>query len=620
MNTGIERGLPSGGNVTSISNLPGRALTRALARLAAVAALGLAFAAPARAYTSSNLIVDGDGESATCTGDWYAYNTVPGWTVVQGYPDAVCYSVASFTTPSSPSRGNAFIADGPWGDAALSQTANVASAASAIDAGGVGYNLSGWLGGWGSDSGQAVVTAVFLNGSGKPLGTPAQLSGVTASARGNSTEFLARSASGTVPVGTRAIQVLVQFIDTSGHQNVGYVDNLSLTLSTAVTPASLTVPASQVPAFDHVFLIMMENTTYTQVIGDTADAPYINGLAGRGALLTNYSGVYHPSDENYLAIAGGNTFVQGAIYYPNIHVAAQNLGDTVEAAGKTWKAYEQGMGTPCNTSNNYDSYYQPDDAPFINFTDIASNSGRCQAHLFDTSQLVTDLQSAATTPNFAWIAADDYYDGEASGDGNSTSLQVQNGWLQTTLGQIFNSPAWTTQRSLLILTWDESDAGTANNHVATFLLGSQGLVKTGVASTQPYNHYSTASTIEHALGLPAFTDNDLYAAPINDAFTGAAPSASALSTLTPVITQGANIVFGYQTTASDVSSTNWIGIYSPGQTPGSIGSTTWEYTPNVGGVMTMSTSGLAAGNYVAYYLYNDGYTVLAGPVPFTVTP
>jgi hypothetical protein len=598
-----------------------RRIERLALRFAAAAAIGLAFVAPAHASSSANLIVNGGGESGTCSADWYALTTVPGWTVVQGYPSETCYSVASFTTPSSPAPGNAFIADGPWGDAALTQTVNVASAGSTIDAGGVTYSFTGWLGGWGSDTGQAVVTAVFLNSSGAPVGTPAQLSGGTASARSNNDEFLAESATGTVPVGTRSIQVLIQFIDTDSHQNVGYVDNLSLTLSTPVTPASLTVPVSQVPAFDHVFIIQMENTTYTQVIGDTTDAPYINGLASQGTLLTNYSAAYHPSDENYLAIAGGATYAVGAVYYPNIKDPNQNLGDTIEAVGKTWKAYEQGMGTPCNTSNNNDSYYYPDDAPFFNYTDVANNATRCAAHLFDTSQLTTDLQSASTTPNFSWIAADDYYDGEASGNGSSQSLQVQNGWLQTTIGQIMASPAWTTQRSLLILTWDESDAGTANNHIATFLVGSQGLVKSGVYSTSPYNHYGTGSTIEHALGLPAFTGNDQYAQPINDAFTGAAPSASALTTLTPVSTQGANIMFGYQTTASNVSSSNWIGIYSPGQTPGgSASSTTWEYTPSAGGVMTMSTSGLAAGNYVAYYLYNDGYTVLAGPVPFTITP
>jgi hypothetical protein len=53
-----------------------------------------------------------------------------------------------------------------------------------------------------------------------------------------------------------------------------------------------------------------------------------------------------------------------------------------------------------------------DDAPFINYTDVSGSTAYCQQHLFDTSQLTTDLKSASSTPSFSWIAADDYYDGE----------------------------------------------------------------------------------------------------------------------------------------------------------------------------------------------------------------
>jgi hypothetical protein len=582
--------------------------------------MSAAAATPAFAYTSGNLLVDGDGEAGACTADWEAVTTVPGWSVTQGSPTLVCYSIAKFATPSSPAPGAGFIADGPYGDSELAQTVDVRSAAGAIDSSGVTYTLSGWLGGWTVYNGQAQVTATFLDSNGRVLGTPAQLSGVNAAARGNKTEFLARSVNGNVPAHTRSIAMTLQFIGTSGSYNVGYADNLSLTLSTPVAAPTLSAPASAVPAFDHVFMVMMENTDYAEVIGDTHDAPFINTLAAQGTLLTNYSGVYHPSDENYLAVAGGATFVQGAIYFPNIHVSAQQIGDAIEASGKSWKAYEQGMGTPCNTKNNYDSYYQPDDAPFINFTDIASNTARCQAHLFDTTQLATDLQSAATTPNFAWIAADDYYDGEASGNGSAASVQVQDHWLQQTLQPIFNSPAWTTQRSLLILTWDESSSYAANR-VGTILVGSQGLVRAGATSATSYNHYSTSRTIENALGLAPLTANDQYALPINDAFAGSAPPQSpALTTATPSVTKGANIVFNYATPASTLSSSNWIGIYAAGQTPGQVGSITWQYAPSANGTASFSTSSLAAGSYAGWYCYNNGYTVLAGPVSFTVSP
>ena len=585
----------------------------------AAACLGGLFSNSALATNSSNLLVDGDGESGTCTTDWSAVNTVPGWTVTQGSPSVVCYAIGSFNTPSGGSGGNAFIADGPYGDSALQQNVNVSSAASAIDGGNVTYDLSGWLGGYTVYNGQAVVTATFLDANGNPLGTPAQLVGPNASARSNESGFLAESATGNVPAGTRTISVLLQFTDTGASYNIGYADNLSLTLSTPVTASTLQPPASSVPAFDHVFVVMMENTNYSQVIGDTTDAPFINSLANQGTLLDNYSGVYHPSDENYLAIAGGNTFVQGAIYYPNIKVTAQNIGDELEAAGKTWKAYEQGMGTPCNTSNNNDSDYEPDDAPFINFTDVAQNATRCAAHLFDTTQLTTDLQSASTTPNFAWIAADDYYDGEASGNGSSKSLQVQNGWLQQTLQPIMNSPAWTQQKSLIILTWDESSSET-QNHLATILIGSPGTVQSGYISNASYNHYSTGRTVENALGIAPLTHNDQYAQPINDAFVATpAVTAASLTSTMPSVTQGTYVYFNYATPASKVNNENWIGIYAAGNSPGKGSSATWQAVLGTSGTATFNTSSLAPGTYTVWYCYNNGYTELAGPVTLNIT-
>lgn len=582
-------------------------------------ALLLGSTAFAQAAGSANLIVNGGGETGLCASDWYAVKTIPGWQVLLGNPTLVCYSVASFTTPASPAAGKAFIADGPYGDSAMMQSIDVSSAANAIDGGGVTYNLSGWLGGYGSYNGQAVVTASFLDASGNPLGTPGELGGVTASARGNANAFLAKSATGGVPAGTRSIAVQVQFINTSASYNIGYVDNLSLTLSTTVPTPTLKTPTSTVPAFDHVFFVMMENTNYTQVIGDITDAPFMNSLAQSGTLLTNYSGVYHPSDENYLAVSGADTFVSGAIYFPNIKVSANHIGDLLEGAGKSWKAYEQGMGTPCNTKNNNDSYYEPDDAPFINYTSVSGNTTRCNAHLFDTKQLTTDLQSAATTPNFSWIAADDLDDGEASGNGSANSLQVQDGWLKQTLQPIFASPAWTSQRSLLILTWDESSSE-ATNHIATIVYGSQGLVGSGAISTASYNHYNAGRTIEAALGIGQLTANDTYATPINDAFTpnAHAPS-SKIAVNMPQVQQGENIAFTFSTTPANVNSTNWIGIYPAGKTPGSGSSSAWAYVTTEGGVTSLSTSSLTQGNYVAYLLYNNGYSVLAGPVSFNVS-
>ncbi|MBI1396052.1 MAG: phosphoesterase [Betaproteobacteria bacterium] len=62
-----------------------------------------------------------------------------------------------------------------------------------------------------------------------------------------------------------------------------------------------------IPHLDHVFLIMMENHAYGQIIGN-ANAPFMNGMARTANLATNYYGVGHPSLTNYLEVVGGSNF------------------------------------------------------------------------------------------------------------------------------------------------------------------------------------------------------------------------------------------------------------------------------------------------------------------------
>ncbi|MGW4248665.1 hypothetical protein ACWELQ_39965, partial [Nocardia sp. NPDC004722] len=124
-----------------------------------VAMVGAVLAAPAaHAQTGSgNLIVNGNAEAGYCTTDWNAATTLPGWSITAGSPDVICSSAGSFSYPSG-SVGKAFFAPGNQGDGAIAQTVNVASAASAIDGGGVTYTLDGWLGGWGSYAGLILPT------------------------------------------------------------------------------------------------------------------------------------------------------------------------------------------------------------------------------------------------------------------------------------------------------------------------------------------------------------------------------------------------------------------------------------------------------------------------------
>jgi sugar lactone lactonase YvrE len=124
-----------------------------------------------------------------------------------------------------------------------------------------------------------------------------------------------------------------------------------------------------------------------------------------------------------------------------------------------------------------------------------------------------------------------------------------------------------------------------------------------------------------ALSSTALTSSEGYSSTLApaDATTDLTSSASTLTASASTVGNGANITFYYSTPAATVSSTNWVGIYEPVQVPGQVGSTTYEYAPDLSGTVTISSSSLnGVGPYVAYYFYDNGYQELAGPVDFTV--
>jgi len=99
------------------------------------------------------------------------------------------------------------------------------------------------------------------------------------------------------------------------------------------------------PQYDHIFMIVDENHNYNQIIGNPA-APEINALATDYGLATRYTGVADPSEPNYVAMLGGSTFgisSDDPYFFPGQTANQANLPSPLQAAGKTWKGYYQGI-------------------------------------------------------------------------------------------------------------------------------------------------------------------------------------------------------------------------------------------------------------------------------------
>lgn len=75
-----------------------------------------------------------------------------------------------------------------------------------------------------------------------------------------------------------------------------------------------------VPHLDHVWVIMMENHGYSQIIGNP-DTPFAESYAKSANFATNYFAVAHPSLTNYLELAGGSNFGVHSDNNPDWHNA-----------------------------------------------------------------------------------------------------------------------------------------------------------------------------------------------------------------------------------------------------------------------------------------------------------
>ena len=473
-------------------------------------------ARPARAVRPAgpNLLVNPGAEAGAYSVQGWDAVTIPGWQVTTGLPTVVRYGTRGFPAGH---RGGQLFAGGAGGTARLTQVVSLRSPSGALQPAGTRYWLSARLGGTARSA--ALVSVTFLSRSGRVLGLrwigPVRARGLS----------LFR-VSGPLPRGAVRAEVELVLatsltnIDGENAPLVGYdravADDVGFSLSApARRPGALRPPAARVPRFDHVFLFYFENQDYHAIVGNRRQAPFLNSLLPQGSLLSNLFAEEHPSDANYLALAGGSAFgvplTDPLEANPLYTIRAPNIGDLVNASGATWKAYMESANGPCDDTVH--GNYWNDDLPFLYFADVRNQPAYCAAHVMPLDALAGDLASPATTPSLAWVGPDDCDDMEGCG------IRAGDRFLARQLGSIMASPAWRTQRSLAIITFDEDayDHERPAQRVATLVLGSAA-VRAGFVSHVRYTHYSLLRTIEAALGLGTLTRNDRYAQPVNDVF------------------------------------------------------------------------------------------------------
>src|SRR5204862_659051 len=109
------------------------------------------------------------------------------------------------------------------------------------------------------------------------------------------------------------------------------------------SPTTVPPPAASalsVPVFSHVFVVVEENHGYSSVIGSSS-MPYLNSLASKYGLATQYYANTHPSIGNYFMMTTGRIITNNDSYSTTVTV--DNVVRHLLTAGKTWKSYAESL-------------------------------------------------------------------------------------------------------------------------------------------------------------------------------------------------------------------------------------------------------------------------------------
>jgi phosphatidylinositol-3-phosphatase len=267
-----------------------------------------------------------------------------------------------------------------------------------------------------------------------------------------------------------------------------------------VIPATPAAPAAriQVPGFDHIVVILFENHGYNEVIGKSQLTNF-NRLARENVLLTQYYAVAHPSLPNYLALIGGSTFGITSDC-GDCFINHLSLPDLIEASGRSWKTYQEGMPSPCYV--DFTSHYDLNHDPFLYFDLVRQDKTRCEQSVVPLTQLDPDLK-AGQLPNFSFIMPDLCH------SGHNCDLSSSDKWIGAMVDKLQASPAL-GQNSLIVVVFDEAGEDNssccglpdqAGGRVAAIVISP--LAKHGIQDDTPLSHYSLLKTILLSWNLPA---------------------------------------------------------------------------------------------------------------------
>lgn len=250
-------------------------------------------------------------------------------------------------------------------------------------------------------------------------------------------------------------------------------------------------PSSPSTTPGRAFLLVLENHSYSEVVGN-GSMPYLNSLASRYGLATEYFANSHPSIGNYFMLTAGQIETTDDGFSGT--VSDDNIVRELVKANKTWHSYAESLPQAGYTGPDVYPYLRHHN-PFAYFSDVVGTSQA--GNIVPFSQFRADLTSGSL-PDFSFIvpnALDDAHDG---------TLAEADQWLQTNIDPLIKSSVF-QNNGLLVIVFDESEVTDTENgggHVCFVVVGPK--VKSGFQSSTLFQHQSTLRLMLTTVGLNSF--------------------------------------------------------------------------------------------------------------------
>ena len=275
--------------------------------------------------------------------------------------------------------------------------------------------------------------------------------------------------------------------------------------TTATAPCSGTAAGTAPATWDHVTLIMFENKPLKKIIGNTADAPYLNAIAKACSYSKNDLSLSTTSLANYIALTSGYTGCDKAdlngICLHELPITANKPPSSWPQAPKSifelmnatapGSAVEWAEDSVGNCYTGGAGLFTVTHTPFPYYTRTQTTLCPQYAKPFPANS--ADVLSAKFN-----LVIPNKQDIMHLVPNSTISQRIQNGdnWLKGYLPGLLNSATYQAGRSAIIITWDE---GNGSTYTVPLIVITPYTTAGGVSSVA-VDHYSVLKGMEQMVG------------------------------------------------------------------------------------------------------------------------